>query len=44
MDDDLNTVGAIGAIQEIVSATNRFRATAATEDRPVLREAVALIR
>ncbi len=44
MDDDLNTVGAIGAIQEIVSETNRFRATAATEDRPALREAVALIR
>jgi cysteinyl-tRNA synthetase len=44
MDDDLNTVGAIGAIQEIVSETNRFRATAATKDRPALREAVALIR
>jgi cysteinyl-tRNA synthetase len=44
MDDDLNTVGAIGAIQEIVSETNRFRATAATEDRPALREAIALIR
>ena len=44
MDDDLNTVGAIGAIQETVSETNRFRATAATEDRPALREAVALIR
>jgi len=41
MDDDLNTVG---VIQEIVSETNRFRATAATEDRPALREAVALIR
>ncbi len=44
MDDDLNTVGAIAAIQEIVSETNRFRATAATKDRPALREAVALIR
>jgi cysteinyl-tRNA synthetase len=44
MDDDLNTVGAIGAIQEIVSETNRFRATAATKDRPALREAIALIR
>jgi len=44
MDDDLNTVGAIGVIQDIVSETNRFRATAATKDRPVLREAVALIR
>ncbi len=44
MEDDLNTVGAIGAIQEIVSETNRFRATAATADRPALREAVALIR
>jgi cysteinyl-tRNA synthetase len=44
MDDDLNTVGAIGAIQEIVSETNRFRATAVTKDRPALHEAVALIR
>jgi cysteinyl-tRNA synthetase len=44
MDDDLNTVGAIAAIQDIVSETNRFRATAATEDRPVLQEAIALIR
>ncbi len=44
MDDDLNTVGAIGAIQEIVSETNRFRATATTKDRPALHEAIALIR
>jgi cysteinyl-tRNA synthetase len=44
MDDDLNTVGAIGSIQEIVSETNRFRAIAATEDRPALHEAIALIR
>ena len=44
MEDDLNTVGAIAAIQDIVSETNRFRATAATEDRPALQGAIALIR
>jgi cysteinyl-tRNA synthetase len=44
MDDDLNTVGAIGAIQEIVSEINRFRASAAPPDRPALTTAVALVR
>ncbi len=44
MDDDLNTVGAIGLIQEIVSETNRFRAAAPPEDRPALKEAIALVR
>jgi len=44
MEDDLNTVGAIGAIQEIVSETNRFRVSAAPQDRPVLKEAIALVR
>jgi len=44
MDDDLNTVGAIGVIQEIVAETNRFRADAAGPDRLVLDDASALIR
>ena len=44
MDDDLNTVDAIGVLQEIVAAANRFKADARAEDRPALREAVKLIR
>jgi len=44
MDDDLNTVGAIGVIQELVREANRFRATAHGTDRLALRDAVALIR
>jgi len=44
MDDDLNTVAAIGVIQELVSATNRFRAEASNSDRLGLRDAVSLIR
>jgi len=44
MDDDLNTVGAIGVIQEIVAATNRFRRDAEGADRLALGDAVELIR
>ncbi len=44
MDDDLNTVGAIAAIQEVVAATNRFRGTATEDARLALNGAVALIR
>ena len=44
MDDDLNTVAAIGVIQELVSATNRFRADAAGKDRLALLDAIALIK
>ncbi len=44
MDDDFNTVGALAAIQELVSETNRFRASAEGADRLVLREAVSLLR
>ncbi len=44
MDDDLNTVDAIGILQEIVAATNRFRSDASEEDRLALRAAVELIR
>jgi len=44
MDDDLNTVGAIGVIQELVSAANRFRAEATDNDRLALLDAVALIK
>jgi len=44
MDDDLNTVAAIGVIQELVSATNRFRADAADKDRLALLNASTLIR
>ena len=44
MDDDLNTVDAIGILQEIVAATNRFKDGALSEDRSALRKAVKLIR
>ncbi len=44
MDDDLNTVDAIAAVQELVAEANRFRATAEGPDRLALKEAVALIR
>jgi len=44
MDDDLNTVGAIGAIQEVVAETNRFRREAQGQDRLALGAAVTLIR
>ena len=44
MDDDLNTVDAIGILQEIVAAANRFKAGALSEDRSALRQAVKLIR
>ena len=44
MDDDLNTVAAIGVLQELVTATNRFRAEAAGSDRLALLDAVALVR
>jgi len=44
MDDDLNTVDAIGILQEIVALSNRFRADASDEDRPALSTATALIR
>jgi len=44
MDDDLNTVDAIGIVQEIVASTNRFKADARDEDRPALLAAVKLIQ
>ncbi|MCK5247946.1 class I tRNA ligase family protein, partial [Candidatus Bipolaricaulota bacterium] len=44
MDDDLNTVAAIGVIQELVSATNRFRAEATGNDRLALLDAVGLVK
>ena len=44
MDDDLNTVGAIGAIQEIVAEANRFRRDAEGADRLALIETTRLIR
>jgi len=44
MDDDLNTVGAIGVVQELVAETNRFRRDALGPDRLALRDAVAVIR
>ena len=44
MDDDLNTVGAIGVIQEIVAEANRFRAVATGTERLALRGSVELIR
>ena len=44
MDSDMNTVGAIAAIQDIVSETNRFRATATGDARLALPGAISLIR
>ena len=44
LDDDFNTVGALAAIQELVSEANRFRANAAGADRLGLRDAVSLLR
>jgi len=44
MDDDFNTVGGIGVIQELVNETNRFRHEASAQDRLALRDAAVLIR
>ncbi len=44
LDDDFNTVGALAAIQELVSEANRFRANAAGADRLGLRDVVSLLR
>jgi len=44
MDEDLNTVGAIGVIQEVVADANRFKAEASGEDRRALHRAAALVR
>ncbi len=44
MDDDLNTVDAIGVLQEIVAAANRFKGEASGGDRLSLLEAVEMIR
>ncbi len=44
MNDDLNTVAAIGVLQELVSATNRYRAESTDEDRLALLDAVALLK
>jgi len=44
MDDDLNTVAAIGVLQELVSATNRYRAESTADDRLALLDAVALLK
>ncbi len=44
MDDDLNTVAAIGVLQDIVSAANRFRADATGDDRFALRAVAALVK
>ena len=44
MDSDMNTVGAIAAIQDVVSETNRFRAAAKGDARQALPEAISLIR
>jgi cysteinyl-tRNA synthetase len=44
MDDDFNTAGAVGAIQELVNATNRFREIARGNDRLAMNGAVDLLR
>ncbi len=43
MEDDLNTVGALAAIQELVAEANRFRSTAEGSDRLALKKALNLI-
>ncbi|MDD5646297.1 MAG: cysteine--tRNA ligase [Candidatus Bipolaricaulis sp.] len=44
MDDDFNTVGGLGVIQELVNEINRFRAEARDDDRCALRAAAELVR
>ena len=44
MEDDFNTVGAIGALQEVVGEVNRFRAATCGADNTVLTQAIALVR
>ena len=44
MDDDLNTVDAIAAIQGLVAEANRFRSTAEGSDRLALKDVVSFIR
>jgi cysteinyl-tRNA synthetase len=44
MDSDFNTVGAIAAIQDIVSKTNKFRTIAKDDARLVLPKALSLVR
>lgn len=44
MEDDLNTVAALGVLQELASATNRFRATAAGHERMALQHASRVVR
>jgi cysteinyl-tRNA synthetase len=44
MDDDFNTVGGLGVIQELANEINRFRAEASGDDRRALRAAAALVR
>jgi len=44
MDDDFNTVAAIGVLQELVNAANRFRNTTMGSDRAVLRDVATLLR
>jgi cysteinyl-tRNA synthetase len=44
MDEDLNTVAAIGVLQELASETNRYRASARGQSRWALQNATTLIR
>ncbi|MBE0636724.1 cysteine--tRNA ligase [Candidatus Bipolaricaulota bacterium] len=44
MDDDLNTVAAISVLQDLVSATNQYKAESTDEDRMALLDAVALLK
>jgi len=44
MEDDLNTVGAIGVLQELVAEANRFRDNASGSDRIALQTVVKTIR
>jgi cysteinyl-tRNA synthetase len=44
MDEDLNTVAAISVLQDLVSATNQYKAESTDEDRMALLDAVALLK
>ena len=44
MEEDLNTVAALGVLQELAAETHRFRASAASQDRPAQQKAATLLR
>jgi len=44
MDEDLNTVAAISVLQDLVSATNQYKAESTGQDRIALLDAVVLLK